>query len=173
MSKADVREIAILALVFAYVGAALAIFPKWTVDDAFITCRYAENLAIHGELNWNPGEPPVEGYTGVALPVLLAGVSRLGGSPVTAGKVIGILSFLLSVLMVHASLRVLGIGRAVRCLAAALLGAAPLMLTHALSGLETTLFMAAISLALFLLLKCLSHDGGGGGFMTLCSPVHS
>src|SRR3954465_2857630 len=40
-------------------------FPRATVDDAFITYRYAENLARHGELTFNVGGNPVEGYTGV------------------------------------------------------------------------------------------------------------
>ena len=59
-------------------AAILFVFPKWTVDDAFITYRYAANLADHGELNWNVGEDPVEGYTGVLLPVVLAGGMKIG-----------------------------------------------------------------------------------------------
>jgi hypothetical protein len=62
--------------------------PKWTVDDAYITYRYAQNLARHGELNWNVGQDPVEGYTGVAWPVILSGFCRLipssDGSPRSA-----------------------------------------------------------------------------------------
>ncbi len=61
--------LAIVALSSLYAVVALAWFPKWTVDDAYITYRYAENLALNGQLTWNPGLDPVEGYTGVALPV--------------------------------------------------------------------------------------------------------
>jgi len=71
--------LAILALVYAL--AALYSFPKWTVDDAYITYRYAENLANFGALTWNVGEKPVEGYTGVALPLILAAGIRLGIPP--------------------------------------------------------------------------------------------
>src|ERR1043166_1004184 len=90
------RRPAIFLLVAAigYTVAAIALFPKLTVDDAYITVRYAENLARHGELVYNVGEQPVEGYTGVALPVLLAGFVRLGISPILAGRAIGIAAFI-------------------------------------------------------------------------------
>jgi hypothetical protein len=32
-------------------------------DDAMVAMRYAKNLADGFGLRWNPGEPPVEGYT--------------------------------------------------------------------------------------------------------------
>ena len=60
----------IYLLTITYSVGVFCIFPKWTVDDAFISFRYAQNLVESGELNWNPGEDPVEGYTGVMLPIL-------------------------------------------------------------------------------------------------------
>src|SRR5690606_31171519 len=48
-------------------------------DDAFISFRYAKNLAEHGELVFNVGmDPPerVEGYTNFAWVVVLAGFAR-------------------------------------------------------------------------------------------------
>ena len=96
--------------------AGLCIFPKWTVDDAFITYRYAENLARHGELTWNIGEEPVEGYTGVALPVLLAGLIQTGVQPVAVAKVMGALSHLARGLLLFMVLRRMGAGRTASCL---------------------------------------------------------
>ncbi len=50
---------------------------RFVCDDAYISLRYAENLARHGALQWNLGER-VEGYTNFLWTVLLAGVHKLG-----------------------------------------------------------------------------------------------
>ena len=47
------------------------------LDDAYITFRYARNLADGLGLNFNPGEV-VEGYTNFLWVVLMAGARRLG-----------------------------------------------------------------------------------------------
>lgn len=156
--KSERREMLALALVFGYAAAALALFPKWTVDDAFITFRYAENLAVHGELNWNPGEPPVEGYTGIALPVLIAGAIKVGFSPVAASRAIGIASYFLIAIFAFAAMRSLRIRATIRVAAIAVLCGAPLLLTHALSGLETLLFAAAVVAALACFLHAIQSE---------------
>src|SRR5438105_11061105 len=73
----EVCSAGILVISAAYALIVLATFPRSTVDDAFITFRYARNLALNGQLVWNVGQPPVEGYTGVAWPVVLAALIRL------------------------------------------------------------------------------------------------
>src|SRR3989338_6128223 len=99
-----------------YAIAGFAGFPSWTVDDAFITFRYAKNLADHGELTWNVGEAqPVEGYTGVALPVILAGAHTFGLPLVGTARSLGVFSFflgwfLLSLIMRQLLIRPLVIG---------------------------------------------------------------
>lgn len=61
------------------------------VDDAYISARYAANLAAGHGLVFNAGELPVEGYTNLIWTVMLAGVHLLG-------------------LPVHASMEGLGLG---------------------------------------------------------------
>lgn len=143
---------AICVAALAYAAVVLTLFPKWTVDDAYISMRYAENLAHHGELNWNVGHDPIEGYTGVALPVILAGWIKLGGDPAVAAKLVGIGGFLLAALMAWLALGVIGAGRPVRAAAVAFHLSAPFMFTHAIGGLETQLFSAALMASLFALL---------------------
>lgn len=65
-------------------------------DDAYISFRYAENLALGGELNWNLGEPHVEGYTNFLWTVLLAAGIRLGVGPETLAPILGTLFGLLT-----------------------------------------------------------------------------
>ncbi|MCB9763259.1 MAG: hypothetical protein H6739_26050 [Alphaproteobacteria bacterium] len=66
---------------------------RWALicDDAYITFRYARNLAEgHGAV-WNPGEW-VEGYTNFSLMFLLAGGMALGVPPEVVSTVIGVAS---------------------------------------------------------------------------------
>ncbi|HEY4055864.1 MAG TPA: hypothetical protein VGM39_04620 [Kofleriaceae bacterium] len=54
----------------------------WFVgDDAYISFVYSRNLAEHGQLAFNAGLPPVEGYTNFLWTVFLAGGIKLGISP--------------------------------------------------------------------------------------------
>ena len=61
---------------------------RYTVDDAFISFRYAENLAGGNGLVFNRGEP-VEGYTNFLWTVLIAGGIRAGIDPVPFSRVAG------------------------------------------------------------------------------------
>jgi len=134
----------LLAAAIVYPLVIQIVFPRFTIDDAFITFRYAENLALRGELNWNVGEDPVEGYTGVALPVLLAGAITAGIDPEAASRVIGVASFWFSFLMLFL------IGRRIQLPFVGIAGflflfaTTPILYTHALSGLETMLFLALL-----------------------------
>jgi arabinofuranosyltransferase len=53
---------------------------EFICDDAYISFRYAENLAEHSALVWNLGER-VEGYTNFLWTVLLGGLDALGLRP--------------------------------------------------------------------------------------------
>ncbi len=44
--------------------------------------------STHGELTWNAGERPVEGYTGILYPLLLAGGLKIGFPLLEFSKVI-------------------------------------------------------------------------------------
>ena len=62
-------------------------------DDAYITYRYAENLATGHGLVFNAAAPPVEGYSNLSWIVLLAGLARRGFDlPVWAANLGAVLS---------------------------------------------------------------------------------
>ena len=121
-----------------------ATFPTWTADDAFVTFRYARNLAFAGQLAWNVGEPPVEGVTGLLWPVALAALFRLGARPEVAARTLGVIALALGALALHVLLRRsrLRSGAAALALVVAL---PPVLFTHATGGLETTAFYAALA----------------------------
>ncbi|MFO0566673.1 MAG: hypothetical protein U0263_13475 [Polyangiaceae bacterium] len=64
----------------------------WMGDDAFISFRYAENLARGHGLVFNPGER-VEGYTNFLWTVLLAAGIRVGIQPIALSVVLSMASF--------------------------------------------------------------------------------
>jgi arabinofuranosyltransferase len=79
---------AVCLFVMAAMGAP---FLDHTVDDAFISFRYADNLASGLGLVFNPGER-VEGYSNFLWCLLLAPLISLGIDPVLAARALGILS---------------------------------------------------------------------------------
>ncbi|PIQ68513.1 MAG: hypothetical protein COV91_03605 [Candidatus Taylorbacteria bacterium CG11_big_fil_rev_8_21_14_0_20_46_11] len=137
----------------------LSIFPHWIVDDAFITLRYAENLSQSGELTWNVNTDPVEGYTGVALPVILAALQILGAPLVSATHWIGILSFFVSMLFLLLILRNLTIDPIVCAVVFILYSTCAPLFTHATSGHDTMLFLCAMFISFYTLTVNMSGKG--------------
>jgi len=121
----------------------------YTVDDAFITARYARNLATGAGYAMNPGVTS-DGVTGPLW--LLPGVSAsaLGGDPVSAAKACGIACAALACWLVIARLQRRTGGALASCVAALVLVGSPSYSTWAGAGLETgaaSLFFAMSALA--------------------------
>ena len=127
-----------------------AVAPRWLVDDSYILFRYADNLAHHGALTWNVGEKPVEGYTGAALPVLLAIGMKLGVPPAIAAHALGVSFYFLGGVLILLILGGFNIGSAIALM---LYFTAPFMFTHEWSGLETTMFATAMLLPIYALVS--------------------
>lgn len=115
-------------------------------DDSFISYRYALHLAQGHGLVWNPGEPPLEGYTNPLLVVLLAPFIRLGLDPLPVTRVLSVAAAagLVAIVFVRA--------RRDSSVLLATAIAATYALTNAafriaMVGLETVLFAFALFLA--------------------------
>ncbi len=61
----------------------------FVTDDAFISFVYSRNLAEHGQLVFNPGLDPVEGYTNFLWTLLLGVLMVIGLSPEVMSLVLG------------------------------------------------------------------------------------
>ncbi len=138
--------IAVSVAAIAYSSVMMIRYPGWIVDDAFILFRYAENLVEHGELNWNVGENPVEGYTGIAMVSLIALGMKLSISPILAAHIIGIACYFIGAILLLLIFRGFNLGSVS---ALVLYCTAPFLFTHAWSGLETTMFNMAILMAIY------------------------
>src|SRR6476620_11841194 len=92
------RRNAILVVLAAMsIATALAVM-LWraTLDDAYITFRYARHLAEgYGFGAWNHTGEHVEGYSSLLWMLLLAGAARVGVDVLVASKVLGIAAALI------------------------------------------------------------------------------
>lgn len=111
-------------------------FASFTADDAFITFRYARNLALGEGLTYNPGER-VEGLSNPAFAAILALGIRQGMGPESSAKLLGFGAFLcLLGLVFQAGRRITGSLSTAGMLGASLAAASPLAL-WSVGGLET------------------------------------
>lgn len=76
-------------------------FRGFVTDDAWISVRYAENLAGGHGFVWNPGGPRVEGYSNPLLVGIEAFADLVGLSAMTAARGIGVLGGLALLVVVH------------------------------------------------------------------------
>ncbi len=146
----------LVALVVALT--ALAWHLRFLQDDAFISFRYAANLAHGHGLVWNPGER-VEGYTNFLWTLALAGAARLGLDPAPVSLTLGIACFVLTLLATFRLARFV-LGAAWPALGAvALLGTNYSFAAYATGGLETQLQACLVTWATALALP--GAFGGG------------
>jgi arabinofuranosyltransferase len=143
------RAVVLLALV-AVIALDLAFYPK-TLDDSFITFRYADHVARGFGLGaWNTNGERVEGYTSALWMLVLALARPLGLHTPTLAKVLGIGAHLATVTLFIAAARAKCSKREGEAfLAAGLVVAFYLPAAfYAASGMETLLFVFLVTLCL-------------------------
>lgn len=151
-------------------GAAMHLHTGFVNDDSLITVRYAEHLAAGDGLVYNAGER-VLGTTTPLWALTLAGVSAIGIDATAAATWIGVLALGWTAAATALILRDRGGAWWAQALGAALVATSPVLLTWAGSGMETSLFVAA--LATFVLLFERARWGALGlvaGAMALLRP---
>ncbi|MFA7173779.1 MAG: glycosyltransferase family 39 protein [Kiritimatiellia bacterium] len=91
------RKVVALALLL-FMALLLAVHNRFVQDDAFISFRYAQNLAEGNGLVWNVGER-VEGYTNFLWTVLLVPSFWLGVDIVAYSYLLSIFAYLITLLV--------------------------------------------------------------------------
>lgn len=125
------------------VATVVAWLVRFDQDDAFITYRFARNLARGDGLVFNVGDR-VEGYTNFLWTVLLAIPERLGWPVVGFGQVLGLTSFVVALLLFHkVSARFLP-NRGQQLLALLVLCTNMTFLAYGTGGMETMLQTALL-----------------------------
>lgn len=168
MIRFNKQETAVLVLTLIIAAALFVVmlvnvFP-FGVDDSFIFYRYAENIANGQGFRFNPGEMPGEGFTSWLWTLVLSVVHFLGLSTVTASKIMGILFLLLSGRMVCLTVRKLMGETPAGALTALTLAAGVWlnfrMVAHSVSGMETSMYLFALTLLIYLTTAALMAPAG-------------
>jgi hypothetical protein len=132
----------------------------FVTDDAWITIRYAENLASGHGFAWNPGGERVEGFSNPLLVVIEALAHRAGLPALSTARAVGIGSGL-ALIAILWRLGPATVGRAATCVAMLLVALYPPMALWAVGGLETLPAALALTAGVLWLIR----DGTRGAVL--------
>jgi arabinofuranosyltransferase len=134
----------------ALLAAALALTVVWawlwwpnTIDDSYITYRYAEHLAHGLGAVYNPGER-VEGYSSPLWMTALAAGVRLGLHTEPLSKAIGVVTVLISLVTIYVALQRARVGTLLAGAIVLLVASLPSLHLYTTSGLETVAMGGAL-----------------------------
>ena len=130
----------------------LAWMNRFVQDDAFISFRYARNLADGHGLVWNIGER-VEGYTNFLWTICLAPAYGLGVEIVTYAYVLSLAAFVGTLCLAYSLATELWQDRRAGYVALALLGTNYSFSSYATGGLETQFVTAWVMGAIWLMVR--------------------
>jgi arabinofuranosyltransferase len=131
-----------------------------TVDDAFISYRYSQNLANGLGLVYNAGER-IEGYTNFSWTVLLAGAVKLGLDPVVTAKLLGALCGLGTIAATYFIANHLRPLSLAPCIATWLLSSTIVFVGYSVFGLETAMFACLLTVGTWVFLREEAMDLSG------------
>lgn len=142
-----------ISLIFFYLFG-LQVYYAWpyTVDDAYITLRYANHLANHQSILWNLDGSIVEGYSNFSYLLLEAFFIKLGLNGITAIKTFSIIALLFSCIGCF-KLSKLWLPNHLAILAPIILLMHPGEIIWTVSGLETVFYQAIIIFSIYFFLN--------------------
>lgn len=139
LARSDVRLMLGLVLPLLVALYEMWQFHGYTIDDAFISFRYARNLIDGHGLVYNLGER-VEGYSNLSWTLMIAGAIAAGIDPEWFTTVLGGAFGLGTIVVTYRLAERLLPASPVPCVATWLLATSPGASAHAVFGLETSLF---------------------------------
>ncbi|KTD48311.1 hypothetical protein [Legionella quateirensis] len=158
---------AIFVLVFFYllVLQVQAIWP-FTIDDMYISLRYARNWASGDGLLWNLDSPPVEGYSNFSFVALGALSLVFNGNPIVTLKTAGFIGLVVTCCFLFLISRFWFTKREslIPCIILLLYKG---QIIWAVSGFETTVYQALICGSVYFIFRGQGYDlypGGRGEF---------
>ena len=146
------RSMAVIACVFL----AHVVYLNCVAEDAFIALRFANNLAQGHGLVWNPGTPPVEGYTDFLWVLMCSAAIAMGLPAVGFAQSASIAAGLLTLVLTYRiGRRLMDWPVPVALVPPGLLAVSGPFATWSSSGMESTLFtLLILSAASDLALAC-------------------
>lgn len=151
--------VVVIALVIA-LRAVYLLDAAWvfSTDDAYITLRYARQLAEGQGIVWNVGEAPVEGYSNFIFVILGAVAIKLGVDPILFLKGLSCLALATSCLLLYRLTRA-WTGPMAALLPALFLSTYMGTIWWAVSGLETAVYQMIVLAAIVVFFRALQLSG--------------
>lgn len=133
-----------------------AVWP-FTIDDMYISLRYAKNWAAGAGLVWNIGADPVEGYSNFSFVVLARWALVYGYDPVLVLKWAGVFGLFFTCMAIYGITRMWFVTRMALIPCFWLLTYKGQIL-WSVSGLETTVYQALLCSAVFFIFRGLGYE---------------
>jgi hypothetical protein len=130
-------------LIIAFLGLSIRFF-WFTLDDAYITLRYSKHLAEGYGIVWNVGADPVEGYTSFLWMIIGVIPHAVGLPPVTFMKIFGVVSTVLTIIVIYGYGRFRSINRWILIVGSAQIAVSPAIAVLSVQGMETTTAMLLV-----------------------------
>jgi hypothetical protein len=146
-------KLLILGFILALALVLHLVYWHHTIDDAYISFRYAQNFVKGHGLSWNQGEKPVEGYSNFMWVLLTIPWEALEWDSVFIMKIIGLLFGLASVVVLFLISSRLCSSVWFGFLPPLILAVSPAFATWAVSGLETSFYVFTGLVCVLLLLR--------------------
>jgi len=142
MNKNQIFNLAILVLAIGVFLMFSLKYMNFTYDDSFIIYRYSDNLANGHGFSWNYDGKPEFGFTSYFHTLLVAGGMKLGFDPLLFSKTLTIFSGIVTLVVVGFIVREFTERKfKYYFLSSLVLGFLPHFGLHAISGMETIMFV--------------------------------
>ena len=125
------------------------LFWNFTIDDAFISFRYAKNLFLNQEIAFNIGETPVEGYSNFLWVMWMTLSFVFNIETVFFSKISGLLFCHLSVTVLYKLVFRISKSKDLSCLIVLFYVITPNIALWAIGGLETSLFSLFLFVSIY------------------------
>lgn len=166
VAASDMLGYAMLLCACVHAGVELWIAPRWTVDDAWITARHADNIARAGVFAFNTEGARVEGVTSLLYTFLGAAASAAGLAPIDVMTWLGIGAYVAIGPALYALGRALRVPGPVAAGLAYLYALIPEQVAHARSGLETQLFVLVEVACAWAFVRAIASSRGAASPLT-------
>jgi hypothetical protein len=150
------RSIFIILFTYLFVLQLDAIWP-FTLDDMYISLRYAKNWASGNGLLWNVNAPPVEGYSNFSFLALAALALKMNVNPVLVLKSAGIVGLFFTLYFLYLISR-FWFSKTEALIPCLCLLCYKGQIIWAVSGLETTVYEALICASVYCCFRAMGYQ---------------
>jgi len=160
MTKSRKKVIILLSIIIVALLCLEIYFFKYTIDDSYISAKYAENLVQGKGLVFNTGER-VEGYSDFMWVIYLAFMNGIGFNTLLVAKITGMIFSVLNLILIYLlTKQITKTDSAINILPVFLTASFFGYFIRAIEGLEMQLYLFFLLIAIILFIREIEQDKG-------------